>query len=227
MRNCPIITIEGIDAAGKTTIATRVVARLAREPLAARLVGKKEIESYENPFVRRFMTGLKGILWDAAANDPVELIPEESWALMHGLWYRTMHEHLLESLRRQHDCLILDGWYYKFLARQVVHLGAATDLTRLILAGVREADQVFLLDLPAEVAWTRRAAFRASELGAHGGTTGSAQERFVTYQEEVRQQFLLQASRSGWEVVPAGDANIDAVVERVAQGILSFLTSPA
>ena len=211
-----LVTIEGIDACGKTTIAKLVTTRLQARGFDAVFVNKKQTSGYASSYLTRFVEGLSQSLWNAQPDDPVSEIPEESWMFLHALWYRTMQDHLLDGLLNRHPYVVMDGWYYKFLARHRVHGERDPSFTRRVLHEIKPADAIFLLDAKPETCWERRASFRASELGAHHGSiVGAPEARFVRYQTEVRRIYLAMASEESWRKIDA-----DQTAEEIEQQVV-------
>lgn len=216
------VSIEGIDASGKSTLVAGLVRRLRDRGIDAVSIVKKQDEGYGHPFVDRLAHHLKAMLWDATPEDPVGMVAEYQWTLMHTLWYELQQEHLLAPLLRQHDVVVTDGWYYKFLARHMVHAPEQAERTRVVLGTVREADIVLFLDVTPEECWSRRPAFRPSEVGAHAQVDGASErEKFLTYQGRVYDQFRALASRgAAWRVVEAIGRTPDEIAGAMAEEVV-------
>jgi dTMP kinase len=220
------VTIEGIDASGKSSLVAGLVGRLRERGLDAVAIQKKQVEGYSHPFVERAMRHLRAMLWDAAPDDPVAMLEESSWTLLHTLWYEVMQAHLLAPLLARHDVVVADGWSYKFLARHRVHRPDQAARTAVVMDNVRDADMVLLLDVPPEECWARRPEFRPSELGAHAapGTSAgaSARDQFVTYQGQVSAQFhAMAAAGRHWRTIEAAGQTPERIVSRMVDAVMA------
>lgn len=196
-----LVSIEGIDGSGKSTLASQLQAALSAHGSQSVLVSRKQTEGYESPYIARAMGGLATVLWGARAGDPVHEIPESVWMQLHSAWYQLMQQHLLPALTARHDFVVLDGWKYKCLARHRSNGEYDAELIAPLFRDIREPDVVLFLDVEPATCWARRPAFRASELGGHAqGLSGEVRERFLTYQERVRQHFRGMADAS-WRTI--------------------------
>lgn len=217
------VTIEGIDASGKSSLVSGLVTLLRDRGCDAVAIQKKQTEGYTHPFVERAMRHLRAMLWDATPDDPVAMLAESSWTLMHTLWYEVMQEHLIEPLLARHAVVVSDGWFYKFLARHLVHAPGQATRTSVVMQNVRDADLVLLLDVSAEECWARRPAFRPSELGAHGTPAPeatSARDQFLAYQGRVSAELHAMAAQPFWRTIDAGGKTPDRIVAQMADAVM-------
>ena len=208
-----LIVLEGIDGAGKTTIANRLALKLS-ENYDAVFLDKKSIDCSSN-YVRKFMENIKKSLWQSKINDPVEKIDEETWLYLHVLWYRLMQEHVIKEKLGKHDYVILDGWIYKFWARHYCNGDFDFEYSENILKRLRQADRVFLLDVSPEESYVRKKEIKRSELGAHGMIEGKdKKEQFINYQEKMRGEYLKFADEYSFEIIQAQDS-IENIINQI------------
>ncbi|MCK4827685.1 hypothetical protein KA005_68795 [bacterium] len=216
------VPIEGIDGCGKTSTAQAVTQALSVRGINAKFVNKKQTEGYFGRYLPRFMRGLKTALWDAEPSDPVSEVPEDVWLYLHTCWYKMLAIKLIKPLVTDGQIVIMDGWYYKFLARHLVNGNFDFQHSYRVLAELPLGNPVFFLDVLPKVSWSRRESFRASEIGAHGqDISGSSQERYMAYQGAVREQFLKFSHAENWQVLPIGSSGLENVTQIIVDIIVS------
>lgn len=211
------IIIEGIDGSGKTTIAERIAFKLKELGYNAIFINKKNFEVC-SPYVKKFMTYLKKDLWDNSPEDPVDEIPEEAWLYLHSLWYKLMEEKVLKKLINENEFVIIDGWYYKFLARHLTNGNFDFDYTFSIMDKFIKGDYTFFLDVNVETCFNRRKSFKPSELGAHSlekNGEESSRNKFIAYQSQVREKYLKICNKYNFIKVEAEKLNIDECVKYI------------
>lgn len=214
------VSIEGIDASGKTVISEKVKDDLIGKGHKAVCINKKNIDMY-SPYINRFMANIKKSLWESQPNDPVSEVSEEVWLYIHTLWYKMMEEHLINKLLKENDFVILDGWYYKFLARHLVNVEFDFQYTFTVLNRLIKGDNIFFIDVKPEICWNRRDSFKPSEMGEHSDIKyGDPFDRFVSYQNKVRQKYLEFSKEKNWCIVDGNDSDKDQVVEKIVCKLL-------
>ncbi|CUX55204.1 thymidylate kinase [Clostridium sp. C105KSO15] len=183
-----LIIIEGIDGSGKTTIAQELSRTLKGRSI---YLDKKSIDA-STPFQRSFMSKIKQILWESSLEDPISEIDEEAWLYLHILWYHLVQENVLKPKIDQYDYIIMDGWYYKFLARHIVNKKIDVSLAKELSLRLVSGDMVFLLEVDPEVCYERKKSVKPSECGAHMDKDADCTKNsFYKYQELVHNAYLL------------------------------------
>ena len=214
------ISIEGIDASGKADIGQKAAERLQEKGYKVIFINKKNLELY-SPYIKKFMSNIKKSLWENKSDDPVDEVKEEEWLYLHTLWYQMMQNHLIVKLLKENDFVILDGWYYKFLARHLVNGDFDFDYTYSIINRLIQCDKVFLIDADPEVCWSRRKEFKPSEMGKHSEIkSGSEHDRFITYQSNVRDKYLEFSKNYNWNIVKGNEVDVYVAVDKVVNMIL-------
>jgi len=217
------IVIEGIDGSGKTTIANRVSERLNDNGYKTIFVNKKNTDVCDE-YIKKFMGNIRKSLWENSPTDPVGEVPEKAWLFLHSLWYTMMEEKVINKLVDDYEFVIMDGWYYKFLARHLTNGEFDFDLSYSIINTLRKGDYTFLLDIKPEECFKRRGDFKPSELGAHEIKQEEKEEKafikFVRYQSMVRNQYLKFGKEYGFNLVDTNNRNIDEVSEEIVNKIL-------
>jgi dTMP kinase len=185
-----VIVLEGIDGAGKTTLAP-----LVAELVDGRFISRKTVP--ERPATAKAtLNSLATALWESGGGAE---LPTDYWLHLQLAWY-TAFSSLTIPAASGTTRVVIDGWYYKFLAKLVAGGCSADDLLTMF-RGVTKPTQVVLLVVDADAAWRRRSAFRDSELGAHAGYETLGENSFIDYQTRVSSILERFAIRFNWKTI--------------------------
>lgn len=211
-----LIVIEGIDGSGKTTIAKRLINRLGEK---AYFLSKKSLEA-NTDFQKQFMSEIKPILWERKANEPISEIDEESWLYLHMLWYHMLQKFVINNKLNTYEYVIMDGWYYKFLARHFVNKKMETSTAEFLVKRLLQPDKVFLLNVSPEVCFYRKDQIKASECGAHekGQKTELVINDFCEYQEKVYAAYVEILNGSNLSIIDASQT-IENVLDEIIKEV--------
>ncbi|MFI5496838.1 dTMP kinase [Actinoplanes sp. NPDC051859] len=190
-----LLVIEGIDGAGKSTVAALVARRLGDRGHR----GKKEVDETDTATAVR-VDALRDLIWNSpeARRDG---FGATHWILLIAAWYAALPR-LRADLADDHpDVRVMDGWYYRNIVKTVIREPCDPAWVESLFVTAPQPALVVLLDLPPEVAWSRRPHFHETELGRWDGFTGEPRASFVGYQERVRAGLLEMAADRGWLVL--------------------------
>lgn len=195
-----LVTFEGIDGAGKTTVSRRLFELLLEDFPAARYYERSTTE-FVDPDVRRKMTQLRDVIWSRDVGHRTENpFTDEYWLFLLAAWFSVVDRHLLEPRRREGSLTLFESWYYRLVAK-FLQKGFERDWMLSLFATVEEPDLVVLLDVPPRLAWERRQSFSAFEIGAWDSPAEDPRLSFCRYQENVRAQLLAFAQERSWLVI--------------------------
>ncbi|MFJ8442791.1 nucleoside/nucleotide kinase family protein [Kitasatospora griseola] len=198
--SAPFIVLEGPDGAGKTTLAARAAADLAR--LGVRHLDRRQISTHST-YAATLMEPLARMLWHSG--DAPDL-SDSFWAHLQAAWF-TAHGEQVVAPALAAGPVLVDGWYSK-LASRLPGQGWSADEIPHLFARVRRPDHTILLDVDPAVLWERKGdQMRPAELGMHGTYDTLGRSSFLDYQQRGLDRLRATAAAENWHVlhVPAGE----------------------
>ena len=212
-----LIVLEGVDGSGKTTLSRETAKRLG--DIGFCYCSRKEIMRGDS-FVATQMKKVASLMWTDNEGETDHQLPTHYWLYLQSLWYTMLSQFIIEPLLAHGKIVIVDGWFYKFIARLLVENFDSSYLYA-IFSHVLEPDIVFLLDVDVEVIWNRGRPLRAYEMGSHQGYQGSAKEAFMKLQLRTLHYLKRFAMDKKWHVLSIDEkASIDECTELVRVNIL-------
>jgi thymidylate kinase len=197
------LCFEGIDGAGKSTMAAGLVERLRTAGVDAVLV-HKTVAPNDDPFARRQFAQLKAALWDYPKDADIAALGNRHWLHLLAAWYAALDACVVQRHLAAGRWVVSDGWFYKYLLRFALKPEIGEGQAAICFEGLSRPDTVYYLDVPPAVAYRRRAEFQPSELGAFDGVQGDARACYLAYQGRVRAAYQRLASERGWHSIDAG-----------------------
>jgi thymidylate kinase len=110
--------------------------------------------------------------------------------------FHAWHLALERTLARRPQILLLDGYWYKYMAAEVAH-GADASVLRSLAAAFPEPDMTFNLRIDAEDA-LRRKSSRSDYENGYGDT-----QKFLQFQRRTQQLLTGLADELGWIEIDA------------------------
>ncbi len=140
---------------------------------------------------------------------------EKQWILQLGLWYSVLAEQYIKPLKKTKDILLIDGWFYKILARcfwsQTIHKTLLEELLDML----NISDEVYLLHSDPEECWERRKVFKETEIAPYGKKPTNYRDSFVCFQTGVQDELEKMAARFGWNIVQCAGKNIEDITDEI------------
>lgn len=188
------IALEGTDGSGKTTLSRSVADSLSN--LGIEYCSKKEIP--RNPtFVEKSMGNIAALLWPEENTSFDHLLPPQYWLYLQATWYSLLYEFVVVPKLKDGRTLIIDGWYYKFMAKLLVR-GFDYDYLDAIFSHIPPPDAVILLEPDIEAVWNRKKNFRLHEMGLHHPYPELGERSFIDYQSKILSYFQFIARKQHW-----------------------------
>jgi dTMP kinase len=209
-----LITVAGIDGAGKSTLAAAMHAAFNASGHPAILVGKHTTEVPASADLTEYVDSVNAVIYRrkmsvcAASGD-------RYWLFALAAWYSLQDRLIIKTALDAGTHVILDNSHHKILARYAVNPEMPTGLARQVFAHLIAPDIVLFLEIAPGQALLRKQQFTSLETGY----TGSASDAFISYQDSVAEQLRQQANQA-WVTLdvtgkPAG------VVRKESLAILS------
>ncbi|RUV86808.1 hypothetical protein EOA88_15000 [Mesorhizobium sp. M5C.F.Ca.IN.020.14.1.1] len=190
------VTIEGIDGAGKSTLADTIEASgmIAGRPVH---VVRKD-SSCGDGYIASHARGLKNILWGEQSEQHRAAISDMHWLWLASSWFALIEQIEIEPRLNAGFVVVTDSWFYKILARFLLKAPLVAEQAITIARALRRPECTILLDVCPEVAAARKQVFGYSECGNFDGLRGRNRGNFVKYQSAVRASYLRLADENQW-----------------------------
>lgn len=214
-----LVVLEGIDGAGKTSLAKGLVTRLEQRGRSCRLQEKKAIPALPPATTRRLALLQRAIWTDEEESD---LLGTHFSLYLLAAWYSAF----APRIDARDSLTVVDGWFYRVIVK--AHLRARLDLEWLhsLFAHLPQPDRTVLVDIEPRLAFSRRSGFKASELGHWDSrSSGTIAEDFVSYQSQVRSALLDMASEKQWCTVVQDGRTLDALLDELEAVVLGTFES--
>ncbi|MET0648969.1 MAG: dTMP kinase [Pyrinomonadaceae bacterium] len=212
-----LICFEGLDGAGKTTIARSVAAALTAEGVPAALVERKDPDCGTHELTRR-MELLKALIWEYG-DAPIGELGDYHALYNMASWFSALDFRKVRPLLASGVTVVVDNWYFKFLSRFTLKKTMDEWHLRSCFAHLTRPDLVVYLDVNPEVAVARKGEFGKGETGFFDGLGLPSRENFVRYQGQVRRVMGRLASEEGWCSIEVDDKTPEQVTSLVLEAI--------
>jgi dTMP kinase len=225
------VALEGIDGAGKSTLAPALRDSLRSAGWPDVRMCDKSTRGFEGGPAFTRAAKLHNLIWGDPADEPERDVMGMRYHMcLHAAWFSMVRRHQVDPVcRRPGGLAIADGWFYRTVAKRTVREGRVPEWGLAMFEDVGRPDLVVLLDIAPEIAWRRRSGrFKPSDLGRWDGYDGDPFTAFCSYQGRVRAALHRLADRYSWVVVRQDDASSpDDVRDQVHAAVLRAAGRPA
>lgn len=215
-----LVCFEGLDGAGKTTIARSVVSALTAGGRAAALVERKDPECGAPELTGR-MELLKALIWEYG-DAPIGELGDHHALYNMASWFSALDLRRVRPLLAAGVTVVVDNWYYKFLARFTLKKSMDEAHLRACFAHLTRPDLVVYLDVNPGVAVGRKDELGKGETGFFDGYGPPSRVTFVRYQEQVREVMRRLAREEGWCPIQVDDKTPGEITSRVAELVIQL-----
>ncbi|MGT2751199.1 dTMP kinase [Streptococcus orisasini] len=198
-----LITFEGIDGVGKTTISKKVADKLKKQGMSVIYINKKDINIYESDYVRSHMKTIKTVLWDYNPEEKLFDLGDNHWLYLNLTWFSTLYDYAIKKELSKGNLVITDGWYYKLYSRFVIKEKYNQNVLNDIFFNVPEPDLVYYLNADFSTILSRRTEFLPTEFGemdANKKLLTDKADKFIDYQTRVKRILDSLSDQKGWDV---------------------------
>lgn len=209
-----VITVTGIDGAGKSTLAARLHQALADAGHPAVLIGKASTTVPMDTELSDYVDRLNALVYRRDAR-VAQACGDHFWLLALAAWYTLQDTVIIQPALAAGTHVILDNAHHKILARYAANPAVPTRLAEQVFAHLSEPDLVIFLRIGAREALARKGEFTSLETG-HSGT---GEEDFVRYQDTVLGHLREQERGGGWLSVDVTGMDRDAVFTAAASAL--------
>ncbi|MGW7433256.1 dTMP kinase [Streptomyces sp. NPDC054861] len=213
-----LVTVTGIDGAGKSTLAARLHQGLNDAGHNAILVGKHSTDVPMDEEVSAYVDRLNALVYRRDAR-VAQACGDHYWLLALAAWYTLQDALVIQPALAAGTHVILDNAHHKILARYAVNPGVSTPLAEQVFAHLTEPDLVIFLRIGAREALRRKGSFTSLETGHSGGR----EEDFVRYQDTVLAELREKEQHGGWLSVDVTGMDRDAVFKTAADALADRL----
>jgi thymidylate kinase len=202
-----LITVAGIDGAGKSTLAASLHAAVNASGQEAILVGKHTTKVPMSADLSEYVDSVNAVIYRRKIS-VCAASGEHYWLFALAAWYSLQDRLIIQPALRAGTHVILDNAHHKILARYAVNPEVPTDLARHVFAHLTAPQIVLFLNVTPGQALARKQEFSSLEAG-HTGSTGNA---FISYQDSVAEQLRQQADNA-WVTIDVTGKPADIVLK--------------
>ena len=204
-----LITVAGIDGAGKSTLAAALLGALKNAGHDAVLIGKRTTEVPSDAALSAYLDSLNTIVYrrDQAVG---AACGDHYWLFALAAWYSLQDRLVIRPALQAGTHVILDNAHHKITARYAASPGVPAGLASQVFAHLTPANLVLFLRVSPEEALRRKGGFTLLETGR----TGSTGQAFVSYQDEVSGYLDEQARQEGWTAIDVAGLSPDSVLDQ-------------
>lgn len=207
-----LLVVEGIDGAGKSTVAAALCDALADAGEDAVLLSRATAPSLARGYAADHLSSLATLIWGYPPEARTSELGFAHWSRLLGAWFAAVDEVCVAPAVARGNVVVADGWCYKFVARFALNHGLAAAAAAFAEPSV--PTQVVLLDIGPAAAAARRPRPKATEAGEWTTGPDGQPVGFVTYQTQVSAVLDTLARDRGWRTIDASPP-VDLVTSAV------------
>jgi thymidylate kinase len=211
VHNGRLLSVDGIDGTGKTTLVSALRAKHNNLTLISKLTRLSEVLP-----MGLYYNALTDIIFQRARNFGRE-IPDDHWFRILSSWHILQTQELISPSVEQGLDVLLDNSPLKYMVRYIVNNPTQEGIIRQCFEPcLASISDLIVLDAPAAVALSRKGgAFSPVE----GGRRGETENDYLAYQEAVRLLIASEARDRGWFVLDV-ESRTPEDVAQIASGRL-------
>jgi dTMP kinase len=213
------IVFEGVDGAGKSTVARLVAQSLQQGDASVRYWDKRDT-SFDSQFAQRQMEIIKEALWDYPKDANILELGNMHWLSLMASWFSAIDELLVKPTLSAKRTVVMDNWHYKFSSRFLLKRDFDPSIVRMIFSLLTEPSCVVFLQVDPETAANRKQGiFLPSECGMLERPELASYQTFIAYQTQVQEQLLSVCDSEQTLIINASKSS----AEEIAAEVVSML----
>lgn len=214
-RNGQLVYLDGIDGAGKTTVARALRERCAPDRLLT--VSKSQFNTGDAD-LDAYLRSVNTTVYQRPAHVGARC-GDRYWLFALAAWYELLDELVLRPALAAGHLVLMDNPPAKTIARYLVSGTVEPGLVQAAFAGLTKPDLLLLFDVDPAVALRRKGSFTHVESGGR-----SDEQEYLGYQHAVREALIGPATAGQPRVViDTTNRTVDEVVELAWAGIVPLL----
>lgn len=202
-----LITVAGIDGAGKSTLAAALCDTLNQAGQPTVLVGKRTVTVAGDDDLSQYLDAVNAVVYRRKAAVG-QACGDRYWLFALAAWYSLQDRLVVQPTLRAGTHVVLDNAPQKILARYAVHPDIPTALAHQVFAHLTEPDLILFLQIDVAEALRRKGEFTALE----AGRSGSSEQHFIDYQNQVTAELHGQQAAAVWAAVDVTMKDREAVL---------------
>ncbi|WDZ90591.1 hypothetical protein [Nocardiopsis sp. HUAS JQ3] len=203
-----LITVTGIDGAGKSTLSAALHEGLNAAGHQTILVGKHTTDVPHDPALSAYTDALNALVY--RRNPQVaKQCGDHYWLLALAAWYTLQDQLVIQPALRAGTHVVLDNAHHKFLARYAVNPDVPAGLAEQVFAHLPQPDLILFLRIGAAETLRRKGEFTSLE----AGHSGNDEADFIRYQDAVLAQLCSQQESGGWLLLDVTGKGREAVLK--------------
>jgi len=219
-----LICFEGLDGAGKTTVAQLVTSVLNTRGIHTKLVERKD-PNFPLEDLSKHMLLLKKLIWEYG-DIPVQKLGDYYALYNMASWFSAIDIYKIRPLLDAGVTTVVDNWYFKFLSRLIRKKTIAVEHLKGCFSHLTYPDLVIYLDITPEVAAKRKDHFNKGETGYFDGFGQPSREHFIRYQKLVQEIMNKLAQQHGWFTVSVDNKTPQQVGSIIIETIEQICDTP-
>lgn len=189
------ITVEGLDASGKSTFMKSLKERLEQEGEKVEIIGKRTISYDPNDYVGRCLLHLNHVLFEIIPGDDMTRIPDDAWVKMNASWFSIVSNNFFQ----ENVIYLSDSWIYKRIARFMVLEKYSEAQLEEMFGSAKRADITFFMDVSPEETYKRREKHSRKDYGfLLTDYNLCTKERFLDFQQKIYNNLQQLSEKKSW-----------------------------
>lgn len=195
-----LVSIEGLDASGKTTLLNALCNALKQEHDVFTF-NRKTMKIDDKTFLGHRLKLMQELLFSCKPGENLAEIPGSSWVYLNAAWYEIVSENLVKPVVDNKMC-ITDSWVYKRISRFSLLPCFSGNEVEWLYRNVYHAEYTFFIDAKPEQVWPRRQVHSKKDFGfLNNDIKNCVKENFIDYQTMIYNNYISYAMKYNWVII--------------------------